>query len=152
MRIWGRSNDLGRSRIGDDADVRHHAAVLMFADVAVVDVITYFGEGNGDVDRFYLAGSASPRGDGAIACAAAVGKRHLVHQDTSVAGGRAVGQNEELGLMHVEVVRFAGDVDELPDLRDGLVVGREREADVDVLGVECRDVFKRAGDGIALVV
>src|ERR1700721_2618132 len=62
------------SRRSDDPDVGHHAAVLMFADVAVINEISHFSEGNPDRDRLDRAPPGSPGCHRAIASPAAIGE------------------------------------------------------------------------------
>ncbi len=128
---WVDCDDL---RIRDDANVSHHAAVLMLADVAVIDKVANFGEGNRHEHRRHLACAVTPFHYRSITGCASAGKGHVVHHCSAIADGRAFGKHKEFGLVHVEVVRFTCRVDQFPNFGRCLIAGSEWEAHVD----ECR--------------
>jgi hypothetical protein len=73
----------GRLRLlrGNDADVGHHAAVLVLANVAVVDEVADFSKRNAHRHRCDGAGSGAPGGDAAIAVVSTRGQSHEEQQD-----------------------------------------------------------------------
>ena len=149
---WRRGTPGPVSARGSDADVGHHAAVLVLADVAVVDEVSRLGEGNSDNHGGNPAASVAPLPDCSIAGGASVGDGDIIHALACVAGRGVFGQHKELGLVHMEVVRLGRDVDQLPLLGDRRVVRAERETDADDGWIEGSDVFEGAGDGMTVLV
>jgi len=92
------------------ADVRHHAAVLVLADVAVINEVSHFGERNSHHDTLDRALSRAPRVHRAVARLAAIGQNHVIHQRSGIACGRILWNHVKLGLVDVKVVRLGRQV------------------------------------------
>jgi hypothetical protein len=91
--------------------VFHHAAVLMLADVAVIDEVAWLGEGNSHHDGCNPAASGAPRCHRTVAGGSSVGERDAIHETAGVALRRILRVDEKPGLVHVEVMGLGGYVD-----------------------------------------
>src|SRR5882672_6462840 len=126
-----------------DDDPRHHAPVLVLEDVAVVDEFPELGERDVEDLRGRLAMAAAPLRDGADAVLvvqdlirdAGIRRRHA--QGEVVLDHAAVAaRHHETRLVHVEIVVFGRQLDQLPRLSHGRLTWSEWQADDRVRRVE----------------
>jgi hypothetical protein len=113
----------------------------MLENMTVVDKVS--GDRERDLDRRGMrhADAVAPIVDG-VAGAVGVLQRHVVEEHAfgeDLARQRRPGefrsrQSTEFGLMNVEVVILAGEIDELPALLGRRIAGAERQTNVGVIG------------------
>src|SRR6185437_5323159 len=136
----------------NDANVRHHATVLMFQDVAVIDKIANLRKRNLDLDRRHLAGSALPGRDATVAFRTAVIHRHVIHHTAAVATGRIGWQHAKAGLVNMEVVVLPGDIHKLPAFGHRPVPCCKWQAYADGEVVKWLDVLEGTCDRLAMLI
>ena len=132
-----------RSAVWHDADFRHHASVLVFKNVTVVDEVADLLEWDFNNHSARFAGPGAPGVYGPIASSSiafeirAVRHRHIVEQGVSVKNvdgyflpiGSRRRDQAETGLMNMEVMVLAGEVDQFPYFFSNGIARLQRQAD-----------------------
>ncbi len=144
-RVWEES----RAPVRHDADFRHHASVLMFEYMAVVDEVANLLEWDFNNHSTRFAGPGAPGVYRPIASRSvafeirAVRHRHIVEQGVSIENvdgyflsiGARRRDQAETGLMNMEVMVFAGEVDQFPYFFGNGITRLQRQADRRIPGM-----------------